>query len=307
MSKKKSLSANLVRLEEGPAPQGRGHDLCEVGYDSTCPTEQCGAPWLTACLQPVLSWAEQCRLLHLSPLTRIPLQQAGVLPAAPSCCANAALQFFWLPFLLVIPQGLWDLQRQRGRGVKGLELPPGLPSTTLQDWRGGTDVYHPQVLLPWDAALCAPARKRLEVPIYLLGPSVPSLLRFQLTSRAMRPGGGSGRGGRGLGRRDSSSGMRRGGSRPRTTSRGRGNGSGSGNGMASASGRLGPMTAGPAGAPPAPTATAALASSSPAAATTASSFSFRPRPRPRPSSRGAAGSSYRQEEDVSGDQSQALT
>lgn len=86
--------------------------------------------------------------------------------------------------------------------------------------------------------------------------------------------------------------MRSGGSRPRTTSSGRGRGSGSGKGMARASGRLGPMTAGPAGVPPAPTATAVLASSSPAAAaTTASSFSFRPNPRPRPSSRGVADSS----------------
>lgn len=122
--------------------------------------------------------------------------------------------------------------------------------------------------------------------------SVPPLRYSLLTSRAIRPGGGSGRGGRGRGRRDRSSGMRSGGSRPRTTSRGRGRGSGSGKGMARASGRLGPMTAGPVGAPPAPTATAVLASSSPAAAaTTASSFSFRPNPRPRPSSRGVAGSS----------------
>lgn len=127
--------------------------------------------------------------------------------------------------------------------------------------------------------------------------SHPQLLCSLLTSRAMRPGGGSGRGGRGRGRRDRSSGMRSGGSRPRTTSSGRGRGSGSGKGMARANGRLGPMTAGPVGAPPAPTATAALASSSPAAAaTTASSFSFRPKPRPSPSSRGVAGSSCGQGE-----------
>lgn len=132
-------------------------------------------------------------------------------------------------------------------------------------------------------------------------PFCPPLLCSLLTSRAMRPGGGSGRGGRGLGRRDRSSGMRSGGSKPRTTSSGRGRGSGSGRGMARASGRLGPMTAGPAGAAPAPTATAALASSSPAAAaTTASSFSFRPNPRPRPSSRGVAGSSCRQKEGMRG-------
>lgn len=131
--------------------------------------------------------------------------------------------------------------------------------------------------------------------------SVPPLQYSLLTSRAMRPGGGSGLGGRGRGRRDRSSGMRSGGSRPRTTSRGRGRGSGSGKGMASASGRLGPMTAGPVGAPPAPTATAALASSSPAAAaTTASSFSFRPNPRPKPSSRGVAGSSCGQGENKRG-------
>lgn len=138
--------------------------------------------------------------------------------------------------------------------------------------------------------------------------SVPPLLCSLPTSRAMRPGGGSGRGGRGLGRRDRSSGMRSGGSRPRTTSSGRGRGSGSGRGMARASGRLGPMTAGPAGVPPAPTATAAPASSSPAAAaTTASSFSFRPNPRPRPSSRGAAGSSCRKKEGMRGARSQAQT
>lgn len=131
--------------------------------------------------------------------------------------------------------------------------------------------------------------------------SIPSLWCSLLTSRAMRPGGGSGRGGRGRGRKDRSSGIRSGGSRPRTTSRGRGRGSGSGKGMARASGRLGPMTAGPVGAPPAPTATAALASSSPAAAaTTASSFSFRPNPRPRPNSRGVAGSSCGQGEEMKG-------
>lgn len=130
--------------------------------------------------------------------------------------------------------------------------------------------------------------------------SFPTMRCSLLTSRAMRPGGGSGRGGRGRGRRERSSGMRSGGSRPRTTSSGRGRGSGSGKGMARASGRLGPMTAGPVGAPPAPTATAALASSSPAAAaTTASSFSFRPKPRPRPSSRDA-GSSCGQEERMRG-------
>ena len=140
--------------------------------------------------------------------------------------------------------------------------------------------------------------------------SIPSLWCSLLTSRAMRPGGGSGRGGRGRGRKDRSSGMRSGGSRPRTTSRGRGRGSGSGKGMARASGRLGPMTAGPVGAPPAPTATAALASSSPAAAaaTTASSFSFRPNPRPRPNSRGVAGSSCGQGEEMKGsDQGSDLT
>lgn len=143
--------------------------------------------------------------------------------------------------------------------------------------------------------LCVEAHGLLLSP----GPFCPLSAHSLLTSRAMRPGGGSGRGGRGRGRRDRSSGIRSGGSRPRTTSSGRGKGSGSGKGMARASGRLGPMTAGPAGAPPAPTATAALASSSPAAAaTTASSFSFRPKPRPRPSSRGAAGSSCGQEEGV---------
>lgn len=151
-------------------------------------------------------------------------------------------------------------------------------------------------MFPWEEAHgLLPAQPALSVPL--------ALPHSQLTSRAMRPGGGSGLGGRGLGRRDRSSGMRSGGSRPRTTSSGRGRGSGSGKGMARASGRLGPMTAGPAGAPPAPTATAALASSSPAAAaTTASSFSFRPSPRPRPSSRGVAGSSCRQKESLRGDQ-----
>lgn len=58
-----------------------------------------------------------CLALHLGPLTCVPLQQAGVLPAAPSCCANAAFQFLWLPFLLVLTQGLWDLQR-KGDGVQ---------------------------------------------------------------------------------------------------------------------------------------------------------------------------------------------
>lgn len=47
--------------------------------------------------------------LWFCPLTGIPLQQAGVLPTAPSCCADAAFQFLWLAFLLVFTQWLWDL------------------------------------------------------------------------------------------------------------------------------------------------------------------------------------------------------
>lgn len=66
-----------------------------------------------------VSLTEQCLAPHLGPLTCIPLQQAGVLPAAPSCCANAAFQFLWFSFLLVLTQGLWDLQR-KGMGCKGL-------------------------------------------------------------------------------------------------------------------------------------------------------------------------------------------
>lgn len=64
-----------------------------------------------------MSLNEQCLALPLGPLTCIPLQQAGVLPAAPSCCANAAFQFLWLSFLLVLTQGLWDLYR-KGDGVQ---------------------------------------------------------------------------------------------------------------------------------------------------------------------------------------------
>lgn len=64
-----------------------------------------------------LTMAEQYLTLHLGPLTCIPLQQAGVFPAAPSCRANAAFQFLWLSFLLVFTQGFWDLQR---KGVQRL-------------------------------------------------------------------------------------------------------------------------------------------------------------------------------------------
>lgn len=58
-------------------------------------------------VQPVLEWVIPS--LSLWPLTGIPLQQAGVLPAAPSCCADAAFQLLWLAFLLVFTQWLWDL------------------------------------------------------------------------------------------------------------------------------------------------------------------------------------------------------
>lgn len=56
--------------------------------------------------------AEQFLTQDSGPFTCIPLQQAGVFPAAPSCCANAAFQFLWLSFLLVLTQGFWDLQRK---------------------------------------------------------------------------------------------------------------------------------------------------------------------------------------------------
>lgn len=49
-------------------------------------------------------------------LTGIPLQQTGVLPAAPGCCANAALQFLRFAFLLVLTQRLWDLEGTGGGG-----------------------------------------------------------------------------------------------------------------------------------------------------------------------------------------------
>lgn len=200
--------------------------------------------------------------------------------------------FSGLPFFLSSPSGSGTYSGRKGRvlEVSCSAMPPAM-APPIQVLSLLLDVEYEGLPPLTQHPLCVETHGLLLSP----GPFGPLSAHSLLTSRAMRPGGGSGRGGRGRGRRDKSSGIRSGGSRPRTTSSGRGKGSGSGKGMARASGRLGPMTAGPAGAPPAPTATAALASSSPAAAaTTASSFSFRPKPRPRPSSRGAAGSSCRQ-------------
>lgn len=65
--------------------------------------------------QLALTLAKKHLTLDLGPLTCIPFQQAGVFPAAPSCCANAAFQFLWLSFLLILTQGLWDLPRKGDR------------------------------------------------------------------------------------------------------------------------------------------------------------------------------------------------
>lgn len=70
-------------------------------------------------VQPVLGWAVYKPSFW--PLTGIPLQQAGVLPAAPCCCTNAAFQFLWLAFLLVFTQWLWNLQGE-GKAVGSLLL-----------------------------------------------------------------------------------------------------------------------------------------------------------------------------------------
>lgn len=227
------------------------------------------------------------------------LGSSQLLPAA---VRMQRFNFSGLPFFLSSPSGS-GTYRGKGRLLEVFcsAMPPAMaPQIQVLDPLPdveckGLPLPSPTTLWSEDCVLCVEAHGLLLSP----GPFCPLSAHSLLTSRAMRPGGGSGRGGRGRGRRDRSSGIRSGGRRPRTTSSGRGKGSGSGKGMARASGRLGPMTAGPAGAPPAPTATAALASSSPAAAaTTASSFSFRPKPRPRPRSRGAAGSSCGQGEGV---------
>lgn len=148
---------------------------------------------------------------------------------------------------------------------------------------------------PWtedDLCFCVGKPMGCCLPIQ---PFLSPLLCSLLTSRAMRPGGGSGEVAGVSRRRDRSSGMRSGGSRPRTTSSGRGRGSGSGRGMARASGRLGPMTAGPAGGPGSHRRCAGLLQ--PSCCCHHSLFLlFQANPRPRPSSRGVAGSSCRQKE-----------
>lgn len=108
MSKKKSLSANLVRLEEGPAPQGRGHDLREVGYDSTTvhvlqsSVVRPGSLPAYSLSCPGLNNVGSCTLVHLPASHSSRLGSSQLLPAA---VRMQRFNFSGFPFFLSSPKG----------------------------------------------------------------------------------------------------------------------------------------------------------------------------------------------------------